>query len=61
MATTPAPGTAEGPSVPDRVCGRCRGVFAGDADAHPTAQPGWWACATCREALLGPVVTRARP
>ena len=61
MATAPVPGPAGGPGVPDRTCGRCRGTFAGDPDAHPTAQGGWWVCATCREALMGPVVTRDRP
>lgn len=61
MPTAPAVGPAEGSAVPDRVCGRCRKVFEGDPDAHPTAQAGWWACATCRESLLGPVVARDRP
>ena len=64
MPTAPALGPAEGSSVPaavsvpDRICGRCRKSFDGDPDAHPTAQAGWWACATCRESLLGPVVKR---
>lgn len=58
MAPALVPGPAEGTAVPDRVCGRCRRVFDGDPDAHPTAQAGWWACATCREGLLGPVVDR---
>lgn len=63
MATAPRPGSAEASVAPptavaDRVCGRCRRSFVGDPDAHPTAQPGWWACASCRAALLDPVVTR---
>lgn len=47
-----APGQ-EAPTVPSRRCGRCRGTFPGDPTLHPTAQPEWWICPPCREALLG--------
>lgn len=36
-----------------RQCGRCRGWFDGDPDAHPTAQAEWWLCPPCRAILLG--------
>ena len=45
-----SPGAAD---VPSRQCGRCRGIFEGDPTLHPTAQPEWWICPPCREALLG--------
>jgi hypothetical protein len=46
------PPTGEG-TPPRRQCGRCRGLFAGDPDAHPTALPDWWLCPPCRAVLMG--------
>ena len=37
----------------ERQCGRCRLNFPADPTLHPTAQPGWWLCPSCRETLLG--------
>ena len=41
-----------GPPGP-RVCGRCRGVFAGDVTLAQDLDAGWWACPPCGELLLG--------
>ena len=37
-----------------RLCGRCRQRFPGDPTLPVTARPGWWLCASCHDALLGP-------
>jgi hypothetical protein len=36
-----------------RRCGRCRGTFAGDPTLDSSAEPEWWLCPPCHEALLG--------
>jgi threonine dehydrogenase-like Zn-dependent dehydrogenase len=40
-------------SVRVRRCGRCQLDFPADPDLHATAQPGFWLCPPCRDALLG--------
>jgi hypothetical protein len=52
MSTT-ADTTVAGPPPP-MTCGRCRGTFPGDGDAHQGLETGWWACASCRGHLFGP-------
>lgn len=42
----------EGPPEP-RLCGRCRGSFAGDEALPMGLDTGWWACPPCAELLLG--------
>ena len=44
---------ADGVSVRERRCGRCQLDFPADPDQHATAQPGFWLCPPCRDALLG--------
>jgi hypothetical protein len=41
-----------GPPTP-QTCGRCRVSFAGDPTLPQGLDLGWWACAPCRELLLG--------
>lgn len=38
---------------PGRQCGRCREWFPPDPTLHGVALAEWWACAPCRESLLG--------
>jgi hypothetical protein len=40
-------------SVRERRCGRCQLDFPAAPDLHATAQPGFWLCPPCRDALLG--------
>jgi hypothetical protein len=46
-----APPSAEG-AVPSRLCGRCRGSFAGDPTSEANLAPDWWLCDACRQVLL---------
>ena len=44
----------EGAAEPlTRQCGRCRGMFAADADLDADALRAWWVCPPCRIALFG--------
>jgi hypothetical protein len=40
------------PIVPQRQCGRCRGLFASDTALDQRALRDWWACPECRAVLF---------
>jgi hypothetical protein len=48
-----------GPPRP-RLCGRCRGVFAGAATDDPSEPAAWWACPECHAKLFGNEIGRRR-
>ena len=39
------------PPLPQRTCGRCRRLFAGDPALHAAAIAEWWACDDCRASM----------
>ena len=47
----------EGFGPPERRCGRCRLLFAGDPTLDPGSVQDWWLCPPCRAVLLPPPAT----
>lgn len=39
------------PPLPQRTCGRCRRLCAGDPTLHAVAIAEWWACDDCRASM----------